>query len=450
SYTGEMVTNKMLIYAEDAREIMICGRGMIDGNGEHWKDGPYGFPSFSVRPRILHLRGCENVRICNVTLFNSASWVQSYQSCRNLVIDGITVDSRENKDIEKERWASARGRNTDGLDLIDCQQVRISNCFINSGDDALCLKSYSPSEACRDITVTNCVMSSNASGIKIGTETAGRFEDITVQNCTIFDTRIDALSLITVDGAYLERINFSNISVRNIKGSAIFIRLGKRNTPYRKKVTLNKPVLKDIIIENVQGTKISAEYGASITGIPGLPVENIQLRNINLEFIGGGVAEDSFRPLPEEEEGYPYGPAFGILPAYGFFIRHAKNIFLENLRLRTAQEDERPVLLCSDVDDLEIKGLQASGSMRAPESIRVVDTRNLTISGSRLRTPTATFLSVYGDKSENIVLKGNYLRNADRVVSFEKEFHWLPMQQIVYPNIDEVSGNCQDSASGLK
>lgn len=217
SYTGGMVTNKMLVYAEDAKNISICGRGLIDGNGDCWKDGPYGSPSFSVRPRIIHFRACENIRVCDVTLYNSASWVQSYQSCQNVVIDGITVDSRPNKDIERPRFEDARGRNCDGLDLVDCQKVCISNCNINSGDDAICLKSFSPDEACQDITITNCIVSSNASGIKIGTETSGAFRDITVQNCVVYDTRGDALAIMTSDGARIERINMSDITVRNIK-----------------------------------------------------------------------------------------------------------------------------------------------------------------------------------------------------------------------------------------
>ena len=85
SYKGNFVTNKMLIYAEDATNITICGRGIINGRGDTWVGGPYGSPSFSVRPRIVHFRGCDNVIIRDVTLQNSASWVQSYQSCRNLV-----------------------------------------------------------------------------------------------------------------------------------------------------------------------------------------------------------------------------------------------------------------------------------------------------------------------------------------------------------------------------
>ncbi len=421
SYTGTLETNKALIYAEDAQHISIEGRGTIDGNGDHWVDGPYGFPSFSKRPRIIHLRACENVTVRDVTLYNSASWVQSYQSCKNLVIDGITVDSRENKDIEQERYADVPGRNTDGLDLIDCERVRISNCYINSGDDAICLKSFSPDEACRDITISNCVVSSNASGIKIGTETSGRFEDITIQNCVVYDTRRDAISVMSVDGAQIERINISNISLRNIKGAAIFLRLGNRNRTYRDKAGINTLYLKDVIIENIQGTRISAENNNIIAGTTGMPIENVFLRNVNLTFEGGGTAEESYREIPENEQEYPNGLIFGDLPAYGFYIRHAKNVTLDNVQLRFLEEEERPALICDDVEQLEIKGLKAQANRQSPELIRLIQVKDAVISESRSLSPLPVFLSVYGDQSANIIMRNNETKNAQQRVFLEKE-----------------------------
>ncbi len=420
SYTGTLETNKALIYAEDARHISIAGRGTIDGNGDHWVNGPYGFPSFSKRPRIIHLRGCENVAVRDVTLYNSASWVQSYQSCKNLLIDGITVDSRENQDIERERYADVPGRNTDGLDLVDCEQVRISNCYINSGDDAICLKSFSPNEACRDITISNCVVSSNASGIKIGTETSGRFEDITVQNCVVYDTRNDAIGVMSVDGARIERISISNVSMRNIKGSAIFLRLGNRNRTYRDSASVNPPHLKDIIIDNVQGTQ-SAENGVVIAGLQNIPVENVVLSNINLTFAGGGTEAASRREIPENEQSYPKGSMFGPLPAYGFYVRHAKNITLTNVQLRFLQEDQRPALIADDVEQLDITGLDAQASLQAPELIRLIDVRAAVISDSRARSPVSVFLSVYGDQSASVVMRNNNTKNAQQRVFLEKK-----------------------------
>ena len=439
SYTGELVTNKMLIYAEDARRISIQGRGTIDGRGDDF-NGPYLSPSFSGRPRIIHFRNCENVQVRDVTLYNSGSWVQSYQSCKNLVIDGITVDSRENKDIEKPRYATVRGRNTDGLDLVDCERVRIANCYINSGDDAICLKSFSPDEACRDITITNCIVSSNASGIKIGTETSGAFEDITIQNCVVYDTRVDAISIMTVDGARVERINVSNITVRNIKGAAIFIRLGARNRPYRKNAKINAPILRDVLINNVQGTRIGGA-SCSVTGLPGLEVENVVLSRINLEFEGGNypvaidqsttsstpapmspaaVLQDINREIPENPKAYPRGVMFGRLPAYGFYIRHAKNIRLDQVQLRFAQEDYRPALLCDDVEGLELCGLQAQGTSATPALLRLVNVRQAVISGSRPTTEVPLFLSVYGSESKGIIVQNSILTNAKQKFKFEK------------------------------
>ncbi|MGK7395046.1 MAG: glycoside hydrolase family 28 protein [Candidatus Cyclobacteriaceae bacterium M3_2C_046] len=421
SYEGEMVTNKMLIYAEDAENITIKGRGTIDGNGDAWIDGPYGTPSFSLRPRIIHFRGCENIVVRDVTLYNSGSWVQSYQSCKNLLVDGITVDSRPNKNIEKPRFADAPSRNNDGLDLVDCEQVRIANCYINSGDDAICLKSFSPDQTCRDITITNCVVSANASGIKIGTETSGMFEDITVSNCVINDIRRDAISIATVDGAGIERVNISNISMRNIKGSAIFIRLGQRNRTYRKKANINTPYLRDILIENVQGTRVSAENGGIIAGIKSIPVENVRLNNISLQFEGGGKAEEAFLQIPEKEKEYPNGLIFGRLTAYGFYIRYAENISMQNINLRFTQNEQRPAIIAVEVDHLSLEYLQAEASASTPEMIRLINCKKVLLSKNRPATSVPVYLTVYGKDSDEIILLHNFLQSADQKYVVKEE-----------------------------
>lgn len=434
SYTGDYVTNKMLIYAEDARNISILGRGVVDGRGDHWVDGPYASPSFSVRPRIIHFRGCENIQVRDITLYNSASWVQSYQSCKNLIIDGITVDSRENKDIEKPRFSDARGRNNDGLDLVDCEKVRISNCYINSGDDAICLKSFSPDEACRDITISNCIVSSNASGIKIGTETAGGFEDITVQNCVVFDTRGDAVSLMSVDGARIERVMVSGVTARNIKGAAVFIRLGARNRPYRKNVPINTPILRDVLIENIKGKRIS-NFGCSITGLEEARIENIVLRSIDLEFEGGNKVlrageinetmtdEEALREIdrevPEIEKSYPNGKMFGRLPSYGFYLRHVSNIALDQVKLRFAEADFRPALICEDVAHINIRNLEAEGTAKTPGLIRLTDVRDALISSCSPSSDTPVFISVRGKRSEGIVCLNNNLKKVTRKIDFK-------------------------------
>jgi polygalacturonase len=415
--------HRRLIIAENERNISIRGRGTIDANGDYVfrNTGLEGDrPPAEERSGIIGFNGCENIHVRDVTLRNASSWIQTYTDCKNILIDGITVDSNENPDIENPvRYHISQGRNSDGINLVDSEKVRISNCYISCGDDGIVMKSFSPYKACRDITITNCIVSTNASGIKIGTESAGVFEDITIQNCVVFDTRNEAIALLTADGARLERVIVSNITLRNIKAAAIGIRLGTRNRQYHGNTTLNTPVLKDVILENICGTRISATYGCNITGVKEHSVENVTLKNINLEYEGGGTIEESFREIPELDDSYPSGRVFGRIPAYGFYLRHVKNIFFDNIWLRFIDEDHRPAIVCDQVEHIVIKGLKAQSTENAPELIRLINTREVTISESKPATQISTFLSVYGKQSDGIYMFSNILKKAKQKIELK-------------------------------
>ena len=103
--------------------------------------------------------------------------------------------------------------NRDGIDIDSCRGVRIANCHVHTGDDAIVLKATAP-RTCEHVTVTNCVLSSQASAFKLGTESNGGFEDITCSNCTIYDTGYSGIGLMMVDGARLARVNVSNITMK--------------------------------------------------------------------------------------------------------------------------------------------------------------------------------------------------------------------------------------------
>lgn len=355
AYNGEYETLKALVIAEDAESIAITGEGTLDGNGEALQVFPRMSPSFAGHPRILYFRACRGVQVRDITLRNGCSWIQTYQSCQNVQIRGITVDSNENPDIEAERYARTRGRNNDGIDIIDSQRVTVSDCRIVTGDDGICLKSLGPDEVCRDICITNCVISTNCSGIKIGSETAGAFSDITVSNCVIHDTRCDGIALSTVDGARVERVTISNIQMRNIKQAALFIRLGARHRSYRKDAAINTACLRDILIHHIQATRLSAVFPCSITGLPGRPVEGIRLDQIHLETEGGIPSAPTDR-IEEHETAYPSGRMFGTLPCYGFYLRHIRDISLNGVTVRTRQPDGRPPVVADDVQGLHAAG----------------------------------------------------------------------------------------------
>ena len=332
------------------------------------------------------------------------------QSSKNIVIDGITIDS-------KVEGLS----NQDGIDIVDSKFVRISNCLINSGDDSIVMKSFSPDEGCANITITNCVVSSYTSGLKIGTETAGAFEDITISNCTISDTRGEGISLISVDGARMERVTVSNVTIRNLNRSSIFIRLGDRGRAYLKNAKLKKSIIRNVIIENIHGTEIAMYHGCLITGIPGMNIENVIIRNINLEFRGGGKPKDAERQVPELEKEYPAGSRFGIIPSYGFFIRHAENIVLDEVNLRFKNKDDRPAVFCEEVKVLQIRNLQAQCTNDSPALIFLKNIHESVISNCRPTNNIPVFIKLAGDDSSDIALISNQLKNAGQSILLEKD-----------------------------
>ena len=238
---------------------------------------------------MVRMIECRNVLISGISLVNSPMWVQHYLACEDLVIDGISVNSLVN-------------HNNDGIDIDCCSRVRISNCDIISGDDAIVLKATAPMD-CEQIAISNCVLSSRCNAIKLGTESVGGFKDILVNNCVIYDTRLAALAIEMVDGGTADRIQINNISA-NGAGGAIFIRLGNRARHHlalgsgggKKYYFEENEKLANVGMGKMQNITISNfmcmgadTIGCSITGIPGFEVQNITLRDIFISFDGEGA-----------------------------------------------------------------------------------------------------------------------------------------------------------------
>lgn len=424
STSGKYKSGRTLIFAEEQESISITGDGIIDGQGIVL----YHLSPQGGRPNIIHLRACKNIKVQNITLYNAATWVQKYQSCENLYIEGITVNSRANKDIEKPRHADIPGMSTDGCDIVDCRNVRIANSHIDSDDDALVFKSFAQNGGCYNITVTNCVLTSNASGIKIGTESSGAFKDITINNCVVYDTRNAAIGLMTVDGAVMERVLISNISMRNIKGTAMFVRLGNRAKVYQGEGVAPVAQVKDILIQNVYGTDIE-RYGCSITGLQNAPLEGITFNNINLTFKGGDspfyfegytkkpVIIRTIDDVPDREDAYPHGGMYGKLPAYGFYVRHAKDVTFNNVKLNFKEADKRYALVADDVEGLILNSFHAEATKESPSLIHFKDVKFASVIHSGNIGETPVFLQVSGNKTEDIKLHGNRLKNVAKEVS---------------------------------
>ena len=258
-----------LIFAHRKENVTIEGRGTIDGQGEGFKD---------PRPMILRFLECRVVTVTEITLKDSAAWVQHYLGCEDVMIRGVRVDSNCNG-------------NNDGINLDGCQRVVVSDCHFSAGDDAFTLK-CTTHRPCRDIVVTNCLFKSDCNGIKFGTESIGGFENVTISNCVVYDTRLCGITVATVDGAFLQDVLISGITMRNV-GGAIFVRLGSRGYHLPKEVK-SRPVghLRRLVIRDVQATGVD-RIGSAIIGMPDHPIEDVTVENVRILSEGGGHGRGS-------------------------------------------------------------------------------------------------------------------------------------------------------------
>ena len=384
SYTDNY-TERSLIYAEKVENISILGMGTVNGQGAAFKHfQTKKNPGYKNRPYMFRFIECKNVTVRDVTIINSPMWVQHYLACEDVVIDGITVNSFV-------------AGNNDGIDIDSCDKVRISNCNIYSGDDAIVLKATSD-RPCKNVVVTNCVISSHCNAFKLGTESNGGFMNITFNNSVIHNTRLSGIALEMVDGGQLQRVSINNIALEKC-GAAIFIRLGNRARPFISKgpggsqgtwvrnekeplVLPGMGKLQDIMISNIQATGID-KVGCSITGIPDHPVKDITLKNIRIEYTGGGAADLIEREVPEKETAYPEYGMFGLLPAYGFYVRHANNLRFENFELEYKNTDHRPAFKFEDVQNLDLVDVEGEVEQTTPAFILMDGVSNALVTSCR-------------------------------------------------------------------
>jgi hypothetical protein len=186
---------------------------------------------------------------------------------------------------------------------------------------------------------------------------------VTVANCIFRNCR--GLALEEVDGGILENISIDNITMMDVIDYPIYITLGARNrTPNATTGTL-----RNVSIANVLATGVDKKSGIQITGLPGHDVEGVRLQNIRLEFAGTGTKEQAAINPPELDTGYPEPSKIGTMPAYGLFARHVKDLEMADVRFTFASEDDRPAMICDDVNGLEIDDFQAQLGQDAPAAV---------------------------------------------------------------------------------
>lgn len=341
---------RALLVAVDANNIGLTGKGVIDGQGSALKarhiaeDNRPEKDRWGLRPFLFRVVRCNGVKVKDVTLKYAGAWTSHYFQCRNLTIEGVKILSKG-------------VAHNDGIDIDGCRDVSISNCDIESGDDALCFKTTSSKMSCSNIKVSNMRLKSNQAGIKIGTESMAAFEDIKISDCYIYDTRNGGIKLFSVDGAHLRNIEISDIVMDNVR-TPMLMRLGARLNVFRKNEDTRQPVgsFENVTIRNVVAAaadtaQLTPPSGILITGIPGHCITNLTLENIAITLRGDGSVEDAKVQVPEAIDQYPEVKTFGpTIPAYGLWARHVRNLTLRNVKFLLKNPDARPEIICEDGD----------------------------------------------------------------------------------------------------
>jgi len=375
-----------LMWGEDLHDVSILGTGRIWGKG--LSRGDAGERPLAESPGVgnkaVALKNCRNVTFRDFSMLACGHFAMLLTGVDNLVIDGIRIDT-----------------NRDGIDIDCCRNVHVNNVSVNSPfDDAIVPKSsfaLGYARATENVTISNCYVTGAydygtlldgtfkrmeyppgrrpIGRIKFGTESNGGFKNITVTNCIFEYCR--GLALETVDGGLMEDITISNLTMRGVVHSPLFLRLGAR---MRGPAGVKPGVLKRVIINNVVSSNAVAEYPSIISGIPGSVIEDIRLSDMYLHQLGGGSKEWAALDPPEKEDAYPEATMFGTLPARGFFVRHARNLEFSNIEIATAKADERPAFWMHDVQGVDLFRVKAGKETAAYALRQVKDFRSF---GSR-------------------------------------------------------------------
>ena len=262
------------IFAKDAPDISISGGGVIDGSGFDYmvRETEDIYVAKRDRPYMLYTLGCNRLTIKTVTFQNAPFWTIRVVGSDDVLIEGIRILN------------SVKVPNCDGIDLDHSRNVRIANCNIVAGDDAIVLKnehSFSEYGPCENITVTGCTLVSTSSAIKIGTGSFGDFRNVVVDSCIIYDSH-RGLSIQVRDTGDVENIIFSNIIIETRHFAHIW--WGSGEPIYVTSMPRTKDT-KPGRVRNIWFSNIlcRGENGVLVYGAENKPIENIVFDNVRIE-----------------------------------------------------------------------------------------------------------------------------------------------------------------------
>ena len=368
-----------LITGHDLENVAVTGRGTLNGQGRVWweafnKDKKREKGQTRIlahgRPRVINLYRCRDVLIEGVKILNSPSWTVHLVGCDNLVVDGISIINPE------------EGPNTDGVNPESCRNVRISNCFIDTGDDCITLKSGEDKEGrlkarpTENVTITNCVMYKGHGAVVIGSEMSGCVRNVVASNIVCVGTdRAVRIKSTRGRGGVVENIRYNNFIVENVREPIYITSFYTKTDP--EPVSERTPIFRDIAISHF--TIKNSPYTARIYGLPEMPIQRLRITDLTAS------------------------------TEVGFICDRVEGLELQNVEVNA---DKGSPFEISNCKDIELRGIKSTKPKADKPVVRMENVQDAFIQGCRVFPGTGTFLELAGKSSGKILLIGNDLSAA--------------------------------------
>jgi hypothetical protein len=417
--------NIVFLYAVNAENISIVGKGTVDGNGlsfyngkgDNTGPGQNGVGGNFDRPHLFIFYECTNLTLQNSFFKASAYHCVRILKCKQVHIDGIRIYNRVNK-------------NNDGFHFNDCEYVHVMNCDVQCQDDACALFGSN-----KFVTITNCSFSTRWSVFRFG---GGESQNIAVTNCLIYDTYGCPIK-ISAGRANIQNFTFSNIIMQNVTGPIGIGFSGPSSNANDNTTTAKRPFIRNVVFNAIRATVVAKpidhpdiHFGVSVregeknscitlNAMGDYYLENISFTDVHVKYTGGGTAEQAAKVVPNEAAEYfgvwnnpPGGP-----PAYGMYARNVKGLTLQNVRLEYHEPDARSAIILDNVQDASINNLSVKGN-ESSAVLRFINSKDILLTGARLLTPSSIFLLVEGTSSRDITVSGGDVQKAKQLFIVDK------------------------------
>ena len=357
-----------LIWGDSLTNVSFAGSGTIDGDG-HLKTGT---PSSGQADHAIAITRSSGISFTGITVKNGG-WI------------AILVNGIDHLTISKLNVQTAKDR--DGIDVINTENATVSDSSIDSVDDSLVFKSdYALGRTYpnQNVTVTDVTASSNNNAFQFGSETCGNFNDYTFSHLTVNAAGKAGLGIVSMDGAKITDVSYTDVAMRDA-ATPIFIKIGDRG---RCPGSPGPGSISGITFNHVTGTHLSdlgANYTSTITGMPGHPVSDVTVENVDLTVPGGDPASDA-TIVPPTEYGSYVPKDLGTRPSYGWWLRNVSGISFTSDTVGFDANDGRPAFVSDTGSKVSLDDVTVQRGSGSPYDVGFISSTGSSVTGSKTTT----------------------------------------------------------------